>query len=117
MYLCRLCCVVRFFSFFSPFLCLSVLLPFPLFLVWFISPFVSSLLFHPCFVFVFRLMWVSSLAYPNVLGTKRLGGCCCMLCGTVVLRLFKMYAASIGVLFSGWNSGFYSFVLNEDSYI
>jgi hypothetical protein len=52
-----------------------------------------------------------------VLGTKRLGGCCCMLCGTVVLRLFKMYAASIGVLFSGWNSGFYSFVLNEDSYI
>jgi hypothetical protein len=110
-------CGSFFFLFFRLFCALVFYCLFPFFLVWFISPFVSSLLFHPCFVFVFRLMWVSSLAYPNVLGTKRLGGCCCMLCGTVVLRLFKMYAASIGVLFSGWNSGFYSFVLNEDSYI
>jgi hypothetical protein len=36
---------------------------------------VSPLLIHPCFVSVFRLMWVSSLTYPNLLGTKRFGCC------------------------------------------
>jgi hypothetical protein len=38
----------------------------------------SALPFFPfVFVYVFRLLWFSSLAYPNLLGTKRLGCCCC----------------------------------------
>jgi hypothetical protein len=45
---------------------------FPFFYLVFFIP----LLFHPCFVTVFRLLWVSSLVYPNLLGTKRLGCCC-----------------------------------------
>jgi hypothetical protein len=36
---------------------------------------VSPLLIHPCFVSVFRLLWVSSLTYPNLLGTKKFGCC------------------------------------------
>jgi hypothetical protein len=39
-----------------------------------------SLLFHPCFFFVIRLMWVSSLTYPNLLGIKRFCCCCCCHC-------------------------------------
>jgi hypothetical protein len=35
------------------------------------------LLFHSCFVPVFFSYVVSSLAYPNLLGNKRLGCCCC----------------------------------------
>jgi hypothetical protein len=71
-------CQIFFFLFAHfHFLWLSVFLPFPPFLIGFLSPFVSPLLFHPCFVSVFLLMWVSSLAYPNLLGTKRLGWCCC----------------------------------------
>jgi hypothetical protein len=50
---------------------------FPLFLFDFLSPFLFSLLFHPCFVSVFHLMWVSSLVYLNLLETKRLFCCCC----------------------------------------
>jgi hypothetical protein len=41
----------------------------------FLSSFVSPLLFRSCFVPVFLL--ISSLAYPNLLGNKMLGGCCC----------------------------------------
>jgi hypothetical protein len=43
----------------------------------FLSPFVFPLLSRPCFVPVFLAHVVSSLAYPNLLGTKRLGCCCC----------------------------------------
>jgi hypothetical protein len=36
------------------------------------------LIFHLCFCLCFFcLLWVSSLAYPNLLGTKRFGCCCC----------------------------------------
>jgi hypothetical protein len=33
--------------------------------------------FSPLFCLVFQLLWVSSLAYPDLLETKRLGYCCC----------------------------------------
>jgi hypothetical protein len=66
-----------FFPFIRPFLCFSFLLSFPLFSVWFVIvlPF-FPLLFHFCFVSIFRFLWVSSLAHPNLLETKRLGCCC-----------------------------------------
>jgi hypothetical protein len=38
--------------------------------------FVFSLPFHSCFVPVFLTHVVSSVAYPNLLGNKRLGCCC-----------------------------------------
>jgi hypothetical protein len=61
--------------------CISVfLLPFPSFSVWFFIALPFPLLFHLCFVSVSRLPWVSSPAYPNLLGTKRLGCCCCICC-------------------------------------
>jgi hypothetical protein len=73
-----------FFSFFSPifaFFLLSILLSFLLLSNWFLflSSFVFPLLFRHCFIPVSLDHVVSSLAYPNLLGTKRLG-CCCMLC-------------------------------------
>jgi hypothetical protein len=61
----------QFFLFIHPFL-LSVLLPSSLFLFGFFITLRSL----PCFVSVFRLMWVPSLAYPNLIGTKRVGCCC-----------------------------------------
>jgi hypothetical protein len=45
----------------------------------FLLPFLFPLLFHLCgfvFVSIFQLIWVSSLAYPNLHGTKRYGCCC-----------------------------------------
>jgi hypothetical protein len=62
------------FSFFL----LSVLLSFLLFLIWFFyrplfSPY-FSLVFCNCYFFTHV---VSSLAYPNLLGNKRLDCCCC----------------------------------------
>jgi hypothetical protein len=67
---------------FLPFFVFQFLLPFFVF-QFFLSPFSPffclfspPLLFHPCFVSVFRLMWVSSLVHLNLLGTKRLGCCC-----------------------------------------
>jgi hypothetical protein len=55
----------------------SFILPFPPFLLGFFSalPF-PSFLFTFVFVAVFRLLWISSLAYPSLLGTKRFD--CCM---------------------------------------
>jgi hypothetical protein len=66
---------------FHPFLLsrLSVLLSF--FRFTFLSPFVFSLLFHPCFVPIFLAHVISSLAYRNLLGTERIGCCCCRLMG------------------------------------
>jgi hypothetical protein len=43
----------------------------------FLSSFVFPLLFRHCFIPVSLAHVVSSLAYPNLLGTKRLGCCCC----------------------------------------
>jgi hypothetical protein len=69
-----------FFSlFFRPFslfiFLLSVLLSFLLLSNWFLflSSFVFPLLFRHCFILVSLAHVVSSLAYPNLLGTKRLG--------------------------------------------
>jgi hypothetical protein len=59
-----------FLSFFA-FLCLSFLLPFPFFLFVFYCSSFSTFLFTFVFIFVFQLLWVSFLAHPNLLGTKR----------------------------------------------
>jgi hypothetical protein len=58
---------------------LTILLSFLLLLNWFLflSSFVFPLLFRHCFIPVSLAHVVSSLAYPNLLGTKRLGCCCC----------------------------------------
>jgi hypothetical protein len=56
---------------------LSVLLSF-LDLIFYRPSFPPS--FHPCFVPIFLAHVVSSLAYPNLLGTKKLGCCCCETC-------------------------------------
>jgi hypothetical protein len=60
----------------SPFLCFSFILSFHPFSVSFFIALLFSLLLLLCFVSVFQLLWVSSLTYPNLLGTKRLGCCC-----------------------------------------
>jgi hypothetical protein len=62
---------------FSLFLWLSVLLHLPHFQFGFLSSFVSPLLFSPYFISVFLAYVVSSLGYPNLLGTKRFDDCCC----------------------------------------
>jgi hypothetical protein len=46
----------------------------------FLSSFVFPLLFRHCFIPVSLAHVVSSLAYPNLLETKRLGCCCCCCC-------------------------------------
>jgi hypothetical protein len=43
----------------------------------FLSSFVFPLLFLHYFIHVSLAHVVSSLAYPNLLGTKKLGCCCC----------------------------------------
>jgi hypothetical protein len=76
--------VLVLFSFFLPFcaffMCFSFFIVFsPYFLFGFLLHFLFSLLFHLCsFSFFF---WLTSLAYPNLLGTKRLG--CCTLSESV----------------------------------
>jgi hypothetical protein len=57
---------------------LSVLLSFLLLSNWFLflSSFIFRLLFRHCFIPVSLACVVSYLAYPNLLGTKRLGCCC-----------------------------------------
>jgi hypothetical protein len=74
------CLLSKFF--FPPlfaFFLLSVLLSFLFLSNWFffLSSFVFPLLFWHCFIHVSLAHVVSSLAYPNLLGTKRLGCCCC----------------------------------------
>jgi hypothetical protein len=72
------------FFFYSPFFAFSVFQFFScffhLFLFCFVLLLLLSFLLYPffftfVFVSVFQLLWVSSLAYPN-LRIKRLGGCC-----------------------------------------
>jgi hypothetical protein len=67
--------VFSFYSLFSPFFCfIFYCLPL-LFLFGFYCPSFFPFFLHLLFVFVFQLLWISSLAYPNLLGTKRLGCC------------------------------------------
>jgi hypothetical protein len=75
-----------FFSAPFRFFLLSVLLSFLLLSNWFLflSSFVFPLLFRHGFIPVSLAHVVSALAYPNLLGTKRLG-CCCCCCAPVVL--------------------------------
>jgi hypothetical protein len=64
----------------SPFVCFSFFIAFsPFFCLVFLLPLLfSSPSFFPLFfVSDFRLLWVSSLAYPNLIEIKRLGGGCC----------------------------------------
>jgi hypothetical protein len=73
------CLLSKFFFRPFSFFLLSVLLSFLLLLNWFLflSFFVFHLLFRYCFIPVSLAHVVSYLAYPNLLGTKRLGCCCC----------------------------------------
>jgi hypothetical protein len=71
-----------FFSFFPPlfaFFCLAFYCLFSFCRIGFLflSSFDFRLLFRHCFIPVSLAHVVSSLAYPNLLGTKRLGCCCC----------------------------------------
>jgi hypothetical protein len=83
------CLLSKFFS--RPFslFWLSVLLSFLLLSNWFLflSPFVFPLLFRHCFIPISLALVVSALAYPNLLGTKRLGCCCCCCCAIGPLEL------------------------------
>jgi hypothetical protein len=73
-----------FFLFFPPIFTflLSVLLSFLLLSNWFLflSSFIFPLLFRHCFIPVSLAHVVSYLAYPNLLGTKRLGCCIHLYC-------------------------------------
>jgi hypothetical protein len=110
-----------FLSFYSPFVaffvsCFIFYCP-SLFLLVFLFPFLSpsfsplfllSLPFSACFfislpfplvftfvsVSAFRFLWISSLAYPNLLETKRLS-CCCSHCGCVCLCCMSPFARYI----------------------
>jgi hypothetical protein len=46
----------------------------------FLPSFIFPLLFRHCFISICLAHVVSSLAYPNLLGTKKLGCCCCCCC-------------------------------------
>jgi hypothetical protein len=80
------------------FFLLSVLLSFLLLSNWFLflSSFVFSLLFRHCFIPVSLAHVVSSLAYPNLLGTKRLGCCCC--CNALVEIYFNVCIAFLDII-------------------
>jgi hypothetical protein len=76
---CLLMLVFSFFLFIRPLSPFYVLIFYCLFLFFyliFLLPFLFSLFFFTfIFVFVFWFLWASSLAYPNLLGTKRLSFC------------------------------------------
>jgi hypothetical protein len=82
-----LCQFFFFFAIFPTFLCFSFFIPFP--------PLFSCLFFISAF---WLIMWVSCLAYPTLLGTKRLG--CCykrlndFLLYSIFLFLFFIYGVS-----------------------
>jgi hypothetical protein len=62
---------------FNSFLLLPFVKFFPFFDLVFLSPFVFCFFIALCFSFFFAHV-VSSLAYPNLLGNKKLGCCCCV---------------------------------------
>jgi hypothetical protein len=106
------------FPFYSPFFAFFVSIFhyfFPLFQFdfYFLLSFLFPLLFHLCFVVVFRLVWVSSLAYPNLLRIKKLGCCCCKLnvyfhvlkalhpiTSSINVSLINLFAHSTGIMFN-----------------
>jgi hypothetical protein len=92
-------CQSFFFLFFVPFrfFLLSVLLSFLLLSNWFLflSFFVFPLLFRRCFIPVSLAHVVSSLAYPSLLGTKRLGCCCCCLYWASLTIIHPLYPISV----------------------
>jgi hypothetical protein len=69
---------------------LSVLLSFLLLSNWFLflSSFVFPLLFRYCFIPISLAHVVSTLAYPNLLGTKRLSCCCCCCISSILSFAF-----------------------------
>ncbi len=88
------CLLSKFFFLFSApfrFFLLSVLLSFLLLSNWFLflSSFIFPLLFRYCFIPVSLAHVVSSLAYPNLLGTKRLGCCLLLMLLSAFLVLLK----------------------------
>jgi hypothetical protein len=105
-------CQSFFFLFFCPFslFFLSVLLSFLLLLNWFLflSSFVFPLLFRHCFIPVSLAHVVSSLAYFNLLGTKRLGCCCCCCCCCCGFALFVGLECFLCVI-SSFSACSYSF--------
>jgi hypothetical protein len=48
----------------------------------------SPLLFRSCFVPIFLALMISSLAYPNLLGNKRLGCCWCLAFSSLCFWLY-----------------------------
>jgi hypothetical protein len=109
---------------FSLFFWLSVLLSFLLLSNWFLflSSFVFPLLFRHCFIPVSLVRHcfipvslahvVSSLAYPNLLGTKMLG-CCCY----CIQELFLLYTVLV-VSCGSYNTNIlklHLFLLDEDN--
>jgi hypothetical protein len=67
--------------------------------------FYCLLMFTFVFVSVFWLLWVSSLAYPNLLGTKRLGCCCCLYVGYIqvfvqALEMWNLFSHSTTTIFN-----------------
>jgi hypothetical protein len=77
-----------FFPLLFAFFLLSVLLSCLLLSNWFLflSSFIFPLLFRYCFIPVSLAYVVSCLAYPNLLGTKRLSCCCCCCCLTWFIK-------------------------------
>jgi hypothetical protein len=69
-----------FFLFIHPFSLFFGLLPFLLFSVCFFIALHCPLSFSPLFCLCSSAHVVSSLAYPNLLVTKRLDCCCCCCC-------------------------------------
>jgi hypothetical protein len=73
---------------------LSVLLSFLFLSNWFfLSSFIFFLLFRHCFIPVSLVHVFSSLVYPNLLGTKRLG--CCCLSSSLLLVIYRVYLSSL----------------------
>jgi hypothetical protein len=81
---------------------LSVLLSFLLLSNWFLflSSFVFPLLFWYCFIHISLAHVVSSLVYPNLLGTKSLGGCCCCCCKLYMALIYAWSGREANMWFS-----------------
>jgi hypothetical protein len=68
----------------------------------FLSSFVFPLLFRYCFIPISLVHMVSSLAYPNLLGTKKLDCCCCCVCDPYKRKNGGVaVAGSVGQFISG----------------
>jgi hypothetical protein len=79
---------LSFFCHLSPFFVFRYFYCLPLFCVCFFIALRFASFFTFVFVSVFRLLWVSSLIYPNLLRNKRLGCCCCCDAQVVLGQVF-----------------------------